>query len=73
MAAKVSAMQKEMQELGDRHSAEIDGLKAELASLEKFKHIPNVIEKSRKLEAQISTRLSQAQEHADETILIAHR
>ena len=84
MAAKVSAMQKEMQELGDRHSAEIDGLKdessaridglkAELTSLGKFKHIPNVIEKSRKLEARISARLSQAQEHADETVLIAHR
>lgn len=84
MAAKISALQKELQVRGDRHSAEIDGLKdessakigglkAELASLEKFKHIPNVIEKSRKLEAQISARLSQAQEHADETVLIAHR
>ncbi len=84
MAAKVSALQKEMQELGERHSAEIeglkgessakiDGLKAELAGLEKIRHIPNVIEKSRKLEAQIAARLSQAQELADETVLFAHK
>jgi cell division septum initiation protein DivIVA len=73
-----------MKQLDDRHSAEIESLnyessatvevlKAELASLEKLRHIPNVIEKSRKLEAQISARQSQAQEHADETILLAHR
>jgi hypothetical protein len=83
MATKFSTLQKEMQELGERHSTEIeglkdessakiDGLKAELASLEKLRHIPNVIEKSRKLEAQIAAKLSQAQEHADETVLLAH-
>src|SRR6185312_17089475 len=57
MVAKVSALQKELQEQGNRHSVEIvelekdsaatiDDLLAELAKLEEFKHIPNVIEKS---------------------------
>ncbi len=84
MSAQITALQGEIQEqesgysaeiegLKEESSAKIDSLKAELASLEKFRHIPNVIEKSRKLEAQISARLSQAQEHADETVLIAHR
>lgn len=84
LAARESALQRELQEQRDRHSAEMGGLKkesaatiddllAELAKLEKFRHIPNVIEKSRKLEAEISAKLTQAQEHADETVLVAHR
>ena len=81
---KVSALQKELYDQEIRHSAEIDGLKeessatidellAELAKLEQFKHIPSIIEKSRNLESEISARLAQAQEQANETVLIAHR
>ncbi len=83
-AVRESALRRELQELRDRHSAHINGLEkesaaaidvlmAELAKLEAFKHIPNVFEKSRNLEAEISAKLSQAQEHADEAVLIAHK
>ncbi len=84
MVANTSALEKRLQEQGDEATATADGLKreyfaiiddlnAEVAKLEKFKHIPNVIEKSRKLDAEISAKLSQAQEHADETVLLAHK
>ena len=84
MVAGNSALEKRLQEQADEASALVDGLKrdyfaiiddlnAELTKLEKFKHIPNVIEKSRKLEAEIAAQLSDAQEHADETVLIAHK
>ena len=40
---------------------------------EKLKAIPNIIEKSRKLEAEIAAKLEQAQKEADETVLVAHK
>jgi hypothetical protein len=44
-----------------------------LAKLDKIKHVPNIIEKSKKLEAEIAAKLDQAQIEADEIFLIAHK
>ncbi|WP_435020198.1 DUF4041 domain-containing protein [Tundrisphaera sp. TA3] len=72
--ARLEALKrKEDWELADRHSRAIEAFKTELASLEKFRHIPNVIEKSNHLESEIAARLAQAQRQADETVLIAHK
>jgi hypothetical protein len=84
MGANTSGLEKRLREqaleasamvadLKRENFAIIDDLNAELAKLEKLKHIPGIIEKSRKLEAEIAAKLSQAQEHADETVLIAHK
>ena len=73
MAARVSVSKKKHLEQADRHLREIDVFKAELADLEKFKHIPNVIEKSRALEVEIAIKLAEAQEQADEAVFLAHK
>ena len=73
LVAQISALQREVQEQDASYTAEIDGLRAELAKLDKIKHIPNIIEKSKKLEAEIAAKLEQAQKEADEIVLIAHK
>ncbi len=62
-----------LQEQADRHSGESHILRAEISSLDKFKHIPGVIEKYRGLADEIEARLTQAQAEADETALVAHK
>ena len=44
-----------------------------MAKLDKIKHVPDIIEKSKKLEAEIAAKLEQAQKEADEIVLIAHK
>src|SRR6185312_1786341 len=73
MVAHIAALQNSLQEQEANSIAEIDRLTAELAKLDKFKHIPKVIEKSKKLEAEIAGKLQQAQKEADEIVLIAHK
>ena len=50
LVAQITALQREMQEQDADYSAEIEDLKTELAKLDKMKHIPNIIERSKKLE-----------------------
>lgn len=73
MVAHLAALQSGLQEQEANSTAEIARLTAELGKLEKFRHIPKVIERSKKLEAEIAAKLQQAQEDADEIVLIAHR
>ncbi|MEO6808052.1 MAG: DUF4041 domain-containing protein [Isosphaeraceae bacterium] len=73
LVAQISALQHELQELDASSRAEIDGLRAELTKLDKIKHVPNIIEKSRTLEAVIAAKLELAQKEDDEIILVAHK
>ncbi len=50
LVAQISALQREVQEQEASSTAEIDGLRVELAKLDKIKHVPNIIEKSKKLD-----------------------
>ena len=73
LVAQIAALRMEVQEQDVSYSAEIDALTAEMAKLDKIRHIPNIIEKSRKLEAEIAAKLAQAQKEANELALVAHR
>ncbi|GAC1473296.1 MAG: hypothetical protein NVSMB9_21690 [Isosphaeraceae bacterium] len=70
---QIATLQKVLQEQDASYTAEVDRLKAKLAKLDKFEHIPNIIDKSRKLELEIEAKLEQAQKDADEIVLIAHK
>ena len=73
LVAQIATLQKEVLEQDASYTAEIDGLKVELTKLDKIRHIPNVIEKSKNLEAEIAAKLSQAQKEADDAVLVAHK
>jgi Meiotically up-regulated gene 113/Domain of unknown function (DUF4041) len=73
LVAQISALQKEIQEQEVSYTAEIAGFRAELAKLDKIKHVPNVIERSKRLEAEIAAKLEQTQKVADEIVLAAHK
>jgi F0F1-type ATP synthase membrane subunit b/b' len=68
LVAQIAALQNELQEQEVSYNAEIDGLRAELAILDKIKHVPNIIEKSKKLEAEIAAKLEKAEKEADEIV-----
>ncbi len=73
LVAQISALQRAIQKHEASYTADLEGFRAELAKLDKIRHIPNIIEKSKKLEAEIAAKLEQAQKGADEIILIAHK
>lgn len=72
-AAQISSLKKELQEQDAFYTAEVDGLRSELAKLDKIKHIPNIIEKSKKLEAEIAAKLEQAQKEAYDIVISTHK
>lgn len=73
LVAQIAALQKIVEEQDESRVTEIEDLKTELDKLDKIRHIPNVIDKSRKLEAEIAAKLAQAQKEADDTVLMAHK
>lgn len=72
LVAQISALQIEVQEQEASHSVEIEGLRSELAKLEKLSHIPGVVEKAKKTERDIAAKLEQARKQADEIVLNAN-
>lgn len=70
---QISALRQELEELQASDSAEIEALRAELTKFDKLSHIPNIIDKSKKLEGEIAARLKQAQREADAIALMAQR
>lgn len=50
-----------------------DGYTSELAKLEKIRHIPNVVEKARRTQADIEAKLAEADRKASETVAEAKR
>jgi hypothetical protein len=73
LETQISALQKTIEEQEASHAFELEGLRSELSKLEKLRHIPGIIEKSKKTEQEIAAKLEQAQKEADETVLIAHK
>jgi vacuolar-type H+-ATPase subunit H len=73
LVAQIAALQREIQEQDASNTAEIEGLRAESAKLDKIKHIPNIIVRSNKLEGEIAAKLERARKEADEIGLIAHK
>ena len=73
LVTRIFALQEHDREQEANYTVELDRLKSELAKLDKIKHIPNLLEKSRKLEAEIATKLKKTQVEADEIVLIPHK
>ncbi|HEY2156908.1 MAG TPA: hypothetical protein VGH33_14855, partial [Isosphaeraceae bacterium] len=73
LVSRIAALEKIIREQEAGHAVEVEGLRSELSRLEKIRHIPNLIEKSKKLEAEITAKLKRAQKEADEIVLIAHK
>lgn len=74
LVARISALQRrELEELDSSSNIEIDGLRTELAKIDKIKNIPNLIEMFRALDAEIKAKLDQARNEAGGTILLAHK
>jgi len=69
LVGQIRALQAQIQEDEEWSSTEISTLKSELAQLEKIRNIPNIIERGKRLEAEIAARLEQA-EKAAETLLV---
>jgi hypothetical protein len=61
----IAALQTELREQNASYGTEINDLKAELAALDKIRHIPNVIAKSKTLSDEIAAKLTDAQAEAD--------
>jgi hypothetical protein len=73
LEAQIATLRRACEEQDERYLGEVDGLRAELTKLDKIRHIPNIIEKSKKLEGEITATLAQAQKEADDTVLLAHK
>lgn len=61
----VIALQDESQRQKVAQVTEIEGLKSELAKLEKIRHIPGVIDRAKKIEREIEAKLEQSKQQAD--------
>lgn len=61
------------QEQADRYAREVHVLRSELAELGRFRHIPDIIARSGQLEEEIATKLSRAQDQADEVVFVAQK
>ena len=68
LTEQIAALQDELDTLGLQHSVEVEALKKQLATLERFKHIPDVLERARKTESQIKSKIEQAELRAVEIV-----
>ncbi|SIO13135.1 protein of unknown function [Singulisphaera sp. GP187] len=73
LVTRVAALEAEIQEQDASDSAEVVALRSELAKLEKLRHVPNILERSKKLEAEIAARANEAQQQAFEIVQTATR
>jgi membrane protein involved in colicin uptake len=73
LKAQLSSLMAVLEEQESSYVSEVNRLKNELSRCEQIRHIPNILERSRVLEAEIAQQLGQAQKEADEIVLLAHR
>ena len=73
MKSQISALLAEIEAMESDSDARGEGLQAELAKLDKIRHVPNIIERSRRLESEIASKLQQAQKEADDAVFEAHK
>ncbi len=73
MAAQISALQRAIEEQDASYSSEIEVLRIDLSKLDKLKDVPNIIQRSKKLEADIAAKIEQAQKEADQIIKAANQ
>lgn len=71
LETNISALQKEIQERERRSSVELKALKAELAKLDRYSHIPGVFEKAKAAEREAAARLERSQQRVYEILQAA--
>jgi hypothetical protein len=71
LEGQVFTLSKEIERREANHDAEIGKLRAELAELDRLKHIPDVIERAKRTEREVAAKLVQAQEEAETIIRTA--
>jgi hypothetical protein len=73
LARAVADLERDLKRQESREAFEVNGLRSELAKLEKFRRIPDVLERAKATEREIAVRVEQAQQRAHEVIRLAHQ
>jgi vacuolar-type H+-ATPase subunit H len=68
LESRLVGLRKSLEEQDASHAAELAALRSELAKLDKFRHVPGVLERAKKTEREIAATLEQAQARAYEIL-----